>query len=106
VERDRVVPKPPRRSAMSVLARFTPTSLTTEKYNEANRRMEEAGDWPPDGMELHVLFGPDNDLRVSEIWDSKEQLDAFGQKLMPVLSEVGIDAGEPELLEVHNIVRR
>jgi hypothetical protein len=91
---------------MSILARFTPKSLTAEKYEEGTRRLEEAGDWPPEGMELHVMFGPDDSLRVSEIWDSKEQLEAFGQKLMPVLSDIGIEPGEPELLEVHNIVKR
>ena len=48
----------------------------------------------------------DGNLRVSEIWDSREQLDAFGERLMPVLSEVGIDPGEPEVLEIHNIIRR
>jgi hypothetical protein len=32
---------------------------------------------------------------------------AFGQRLMPILTEVGIElAGEPELLEIHNIIRR
>jgi hypothetical protein len=35
-----------------------------------------------------------------------EQLEAFGQRLMPLLAEMGIDPGEPELLEIHNIVRR
>jgi hypothetical protein len=53
-----------------------------------------------------VCFGSDGNLRVSEIWDSQEQLDAFGERLMPVLSEVGIEPGQPEVLEVHNIVRR
>jgi hypothetical protein len=53
-----------------------------------------------------VRFGSDGNLRLSEIWDSQEQLDAFGERLMPVLSEVGIEPGEPEVLEVHNIVRR
>ncbi|MDX6637576.1 MAG: hypothetical protein QOJ01_1087, partial [Solirubrobacterales bacterium] len=42
----------------------------------------------------------------SEIWDSQEQLDAFGEKLMPVLSDVGIEPGEPELMQIHNIVKR
>ena len=38
---------------MSIVARFNPTNLTTEKYNEANRRLEEAGLWPhPDGLEF------------------------------------------------------
>jgi hypothetical protein len=96
----------PRRIAMSVLARFTPRSLTVQKYEEVNRRLEESGDWPaPDGLEIHVLFGPDDNLRVSEIWDSQEQLDAFGERLMPVLADVGIEPGEPELLEVRNIVK-
>lgn len=92
---------------MSILARFTPVSLTAEKYDEVNRRLEEAGHWPhPDGLDIHVCFGTDGNLRVSEIWDSREQMDAFGERLMPVLADVGIDPGEPELLDVHNIVRR
>jgi hypothetical protein len=43
---------------------------------------------------------------VSEIWDSLEHFQAFGKRLMPLLSEIGIEPGEPELLEIHNIVRR
>ena len=91
---------------MSVLIRFAPASLTVEQYDESVRRIQENGQWPPDGMEYHVCFGSDGNLRVSEIWDSQEQLDAFGERLMPVLSEVGIEPGQPEVLEVHNIVRR
>jgi hypothetical protein len=91
---------------VSVLIRFAPASLTVEQYDESVRRIQENGEWPPDGMEYHVCFGSDGSLRVSEIWDSQEQLDAFGERLMPVLSEVGIEPGQPEVLEVHNIVRR
>jgi hypothetical protein len=91
---------------MSVLIRFAPASLTVEQYEETVRRIQENGEWPPDGMELHVCFGSDGNLRVSEVWDSQEQLDAFGERLMPVLSEVGIEPGQPEVLDVHNVVRR
>ncbi len=91
---------------MSVLIRFAPGSLSTEEYDESIRRLEESGDFPPDGLEYHVCFGSDGDLRVSEIWDSREQLAAFGERLMPVLADIGIDAGEPELMDIHNIVRR
>ena len=46
-------------------------------------------------------------MKVSEIWDSREQLESFGQRLMPLLADVGIEfSGEPEIFEVHNIVRR
>lgn len=93
---------------MSVLIRFAPVSTATmEQYDETIRRLEEAGDFPPDGMEYHACFrGPDGNLRVSEVWDSQEQLAAFGERLMPLLQEVGIDPGEPEILEVHNTISR
>lgn len=92
---------------MSLLIRFAPASVTTtEQYDETLRRLQEAGDFPPDGMDYHVCFLSDGNVRVSEIWDSREQLDAFGERLMPILEEVGIDPGQPEILEIHNIVRR
>ena len=93
---------------MSILARFTPASaVTTHQYDESIRRLEESGDWPPDGLEYHVAFGSEGNFRVSEIWDSREQLEAFGERLMPLLADLGIElAGPPELLEIHNIVKR
>lgn len=95
---------------MSVVVRYTPVNLTIERYNEAVRRVnEELGlseSSPPDGCDYHVCFGTDGDLRVSEIWDSREQWEAFGERLMPILAEVGIDPGRPEIHEVHAIERR
>ena len=92
---------------MSIVVRFSPTNLTTENYDESVRRLEEAGAWPPDGLEYHVFFGSEGNLRVSEIWDSREQLEAFGERLMPILADVGIEfAGDPEIFEVHNIIKR
>jgi hypothetical protein len=91
---------------MSMLARFTPTSLTAEQYDETIRKLEEGGDFPPDGLDYHVCFGTDGELKVSEIWDSKEQFEAFGPQLMPVLQEVGIEPGEPQLIDIHNVIRR
>jgi hypothetical protein len=90
-----------------ILARFTPASnVTTEQYDETIRRLEKVGDWPPEGLDYHVAFKSDGKFRVSEIWDSREQFEAFGQRLMPVLDEVGIEPGQPEMLEIHNIIKR
>jgi len=93
---------------MSIVVRFSPTSLTSEKYDDSLRRLEEAeGAFPPDGLDYHVCFGSEGNLRVSEIWDSREQLEAFGERLMPLLAEAGIEfSGEPEIFEVHNIIKR
>ena len=93
---------------MSIVVRFSPKSMTAEQYDEATRALEEAGlEFPPDGLDYHVCFGSEGNLRVSEIWDSREQFEAFGERLMPVLSEAGIEfSGEPEVFEVHNIEKR
>jgi hypothetical protein len=92
---------------MSIVVRFNPTNVTTEKYEESLRRLEASGAWPPDGLQLHVLFGSENDLKVSEIWDSQEQLQAFGERMMPILDEIGIEfSGPPDVFEVHNLIVR
>jgi hypothetical protein len=93
---------------MSIVVRFHPASMTTAQYDDALRRHEEAGiDLPPEGMDYHVCFGSDGDLRVSEIWDSREKLEAYGQRLMPILADAGIEfSREPESFEVHNIIKR
>ena len=84
---------------MSIVVRFHPTGMTRQQYDEADQKLRAAGAWPPDGMDYHVCFGQDGDLRVSEIWDSQEKFEAFGQRLMPILAEVGIDPGTPEILD-------
>jgi hypothetical protein len=93
---------------MSIVVRFSPTSLTSEKYDDSLRRLDESeGAFPPDGLDYHVCFGSEGNLRVSEIWDSREQLEAFGERLMPLLAEAGIEfSAEPEIFEVHNIIKR
>ena len=85
---------------MSVLIRFAPESLTAAQYDEAIGKL---GEESPDGREFHVCFGSDGNLRVSEVWDSREQFAAFGERLMPILAEVGINPGEPEFIEIHTV---
>ena len=90
---------------MSVLVRFAPEGATsTDQYDETIRRLEAMGDFPPAGMEYHVCFLADGNVRVSEIWDSEESLAKFGEKLMPLLAEVGINPGKPDIFEVHNVI--
>ena len=92
---------------MSLVIRFNPTNLTTEKYNESIRRLEEGGDFPPDGLDYHVCFGSEGNLHVSEIWDSREQFEAFGERLMPILAASGIEfSGVPEIFEAHAVIKR
>jgi hypothetical protein len=92
---------------VSIVARFTPSGMTVGQYDSALRALEERGLVPPDGLDYHVCFGSDGNLLVSEIWDSQEQFDAFGEKLIPVLEEIGIQfSGPPQPFAVHNILKR
>jgi hypothetical protein len=92
---------------MSIVVRFAPDNLTIEKYDETIRRLTDEGLWPnPDGLEMHACFGSEPTLRVSEIWESQEKMDAFGEGLRPILTDVGIElSGEPEIFEAHNVVK-
>ena len=92
---------------MSILVRFAPESGTVDQYDETFRLLEAEGALPPDGQELHVCFVVDGKIRVSEVWDSQEQFEAHGEQLMPILQQVGIDPGQPEIItEVHNVIKR
>ncbi len=87
---------------MSIVVRHQVVDLTREQYDEVTRRMGDA--WPPAGLQLHVLFGTDGDLKVSEIWDSEQQFRSFVETLMPAIQEVGVRvAGEPQIFEVREL---
>jgi hypothetical protein len=87
---------------MSIVVRFPLSNMTRQQYDSVRNALTESGDWPADGCQLHVLFGDENDLRVSEVWESREKFDAFGQKLGPRIEEAGMQlSGEPEVFEAH-----
>jgi hypothetical protein len=90
---------------MSVLIRFAPPSLTAEQYDSVVARLEQDGVMPAEGMEYEICFGSEGKLKVSQVWDTREHMDAFGQRLMPILQEYGIDPGPPEVVDVHNVIR-
>jgi hypothetical protein len=90
---------------VSVLIRFAPPSLTAEQYDSVVARLYEEGVFPAEGLDYEICFGADGNLKVSQVWDTKEHMDAFGQRLMPILQEVGIDPGPPEIVDVHNIIK-
>ncbi|MDQ3738293.1 MAG: hypothetical protein M3337_03905 [Actinomycetota bacterium] len=89
---------------MSIVVRFPASNMTKQQYDAVHDSLEDSGDWPPEGCLLHVCFGEEQNLRVSEIWESEEQLGAFGEKLRPQLEAAGIQlSGEPEVFEALNV---
>ena len=89
---------------MAFVVRFVPKSMSAQKYDEVMQRLEAAGATKPKGRLFHVAFGPKDALLVSDIWDTQENFDRFGQTLMPILQELGVDPGTPQFIEVHHFL--
>ena len=84
---------------------FTPNAFTPAQYDEAISRLEAAGAGAPAGRQYHVALETDGQIQVFDVWDSQESLDAFGETLIPIMTALGADPGEPMVSKVHNIIQ-
>jgi hypothetical protein len=46
----------------------------------------------------------DGGIEVFDVWDSEESFQSFGETLVPIMSELGADPGEPQVAEIHNVI--
>jgi hypothetical protein len=88
---------------MAIAVYFHPKDMTLSAFEEAHQRLSDLGAANPPGRIHHSCFGVDGDLMVYDIWESPEAFQAFGETLMPLLAEVGIDPGEPSVLKLHRL---
>ena len=91
---------------MSILVRFSPPSMTAEQYDAIVARLYEEGIHPAEGLELEVCFGSGDQMKVSVLFDSMDAFEKFGERLQPVLQELGMDPGTPDIIDVHHVIRR
>ncbi len=89
---------------MAIGVYFVPASLTEQQYDSAISRLEAAGAGKPAGRSYHTCFGEPNKLAVFEVWDSMASFERFGQTLMPILQEIGIDPGQPQVMPIRNVI--
>ncbi len=95
---------------MPVVAVFQSPSLTQERYEESVRRLtggrsrfESPADWPVAGLLVHVAGEAESGFRVVDVWESEEAFGRFGETLMPILQEIGVE-GQPEIYPPHTLV--
>jgi hypothetical protein len=81
------------------------TKMTLEQYFEVHRRLDAGGDGNNPHRLHHSCFGPDGELMVFDVWDSPESFQAFGAVLMPILGELGVEAGEPAIMPIHKLLQ-
>ena len=89
---------------MAIGVYFPVESMSPEQYDEITRRLEAAGAGAPAGRSYHCAFTVGGSLHVFDVWDSQETFDKFGETLMPILGDVGVDPGQPDVSEIHNII--
>ena len=96
---------------MPIVAVFQSPSLTRETYEQVARkptggkrgRMESTADWPVEGVLVHVAGQTEKGFRVVDVWNSEDDFRRFGEKLMPIMKELGIE-GAPEVYQAHAFV--
>ena len=91
-----------------VLVHQGPT-LTQERYEEIVRRLagksrlETPADWPVEGLLVHTAGQGESGFRVVDIWESEDAVRRFGERLLPILQEVGVEE-QPEMYPTHTFV--
>jgi hypothetical protein len=90
---------------MAIAIYFHPESMSAAQYDDIMKRLDAAGVGSPSGRVHHSCFGPADHLMVYDVWDSAESFQKFGETLMPILGEAGVDAGQPEIMPLHNMVQ-
>jgi hypothetical protein len=94
---------------MPIVAVFELPGLTQQNYEETVRRltgknrMSSPSDWPVEGLLVHVAGQGAKGFRVVDVWTSEDAFRRFGEKLIPVLRELGIE-GQPEVYPPHTVV--
>jgi hypothetical protein len=93
---------------MPIVAVFQGSGLTKEVYQQVCRkltggkkdRMESVSDWPLGGVLAHVAGEGAQGFRVVDVWESEEAFRRFGEMLIPILKEIGVD-GTPDVYPSH-----
>jgi hypothetical protein len=50
-----------------------------------------------------ACFGTGDKLAVFDVWDSQQSFDRFGEILMPILKEIGVDMGQPQVTAIKEL---
>lgn len=96
---------PATKPAAGIVAHFTGSGMTSAQYDEVLVELKKVTTFPAAGQLAHVCYKTDDGHKVVDIWESAEQFAAFGEKLMPILQKLGINAGQPAIYSLHNYLK-
>ncbi len=91
---------------MAIGVYFSPAAMSAAKYDECIAALRQKGAGHPTGRSYHACFGSGDKLSVFDVWASQASFDKFGKTLMPILTQLGIDIGAPQIVPIHKVVTR
>lgn len=90
---------------MALAFYFAPTTpMTAQKYDECIVALKKAGHAHPAGRLYHSAFGTGESLQIFDVWTSQEAFERFGQVLMPIMAQIGLESVPPAVMSVHNVI--
>jgi len=91
---------------MAIGVYFSPAAMSAAKYDECITLLRKAGAGHPAGRIYHACFGDSTKLSVFDVWTSQAAFDKFGKTLMPIMQQIGVDAGQPQVVQIHKVITR
>lgn len=91
---------------MAIGVYFSPKEMSAAKYDECIKLLRKAGVGHPTGRVYHACFGSSTNLSVFDVWTSQAAFDKFGKTLMPIMQQIGVDTGQPQVVSIHNVITR
>jgi hypothetical protein len=89
---------------MAIGVYFSPAAMSAAQYDECIKLLRKAGAGNPAGRSYHSSFGSKDKLMVFDVWTSQAAFDKFGKTLMPILQQIGLDPGQPNVMEMHKVI--
>jgi hypothetical protein len=90
---------------MALAFYFSPQPvMSAEQYDRCTQMLKKAGAGHPPGRVYHAAFGTADSVAVFDVWASQAAFEKFGQTLMPIMQELGVDPGQPSVMNVHNVI--
>lgn len=96
---------------MAIIITFDFPGATQAQYEQVTDKLTggrglvgKRSDWPVPGCISHACGPSPTGWFVTDVWESKEAFQAFGETLRPLMQEVGMPEAEPTIYEAFNVV--
>ncbi|MDX2561723.1 hypothetical protein PV371_18935 [Streptomyces sp. TX20-6-3] len=88
---------------MAIFVHAVLPGVTTDQYDALNAKLQATPDIF-DGCVSHACTATDDGLEIFDVWETEQQMNTFGERMMPIAAAEGFPAvgAGPRVLAVHN----